>query len=130
MKIKLFLFILASFTLFSCEKDTAYISVTNNVHNVILENISYNDIYIGGYLLPGDSTGEKELSEESKSVSFPMSYPVKFYMVKGDNKVLLLTKENFSLHKDDKLNIVINDETEVINPMNRSTRHQRLKDLK
>ncbi|KAA6311295.1 hypothetical protein EZS27_037546, partial [termite gut metagenome] len=49
--------ILSAFALLSvsCDK-SASISVTNNVGNVSIENVSYGDIFIGyKFLLPGET---------------------------------------------------------------------------
>ena len=45
-----------------------------------------------------------------------MSAQVEFYMVKGDKRVFLKTKEYYRLEKDQKLSIIISDTTEVVNP--------------
>jgi hypothetical protein len=99
----------------SCEKK-ATIQVTNKVHNVQLDNISFDQIGIGSYILPGESSPETTVS--SRDISFPLSAPVQFYMVKGDRRVFLKTKEVYTLNVDDKLVVVISDDTEVVNILN------------
>jgi hypothetical protein len=72
----------------SCDK-SASISVTNNVSNVSIENISYGDIPIGyKFLLPGE-TVSKIISDERDRVKFPMSAQLQFYMVSGETKYSL-----------------------------------------
>ncbi len=108
----------ALFLFVSCKPKEAYLEVTNKVHNVKLENISYCGFWLGNSLLPGESTKKMLFSDDMDDVSFPMSGPIRFYMVRGENRVLLQTKENYELNTDQHLVIEITDETEVINPMN------------
>lgn len=96
----------------SCE-EKAEITIVNKIHNVRLEQISYQNIAIGGSLVPGESIC-KTISDEYSGVKFPMKSQIKFYMTKGDNLVLLKTKEYYTLDKDDELYIELTDETEVI----------------
>ncbi|KAA6323681.1 hypothetical protein EZS27_013023 [termite gut metagenome] len=113
--------ILSAFALLfvSCDKN-ASISVTNNVGNVSIENVSYGDISIGyKFLLPGE-TVSKIISDERDRVKFPMSAQLQFYMVSGENKVFLKSKEAYTLNADQHLKIIIDDHTEVINPMKAS----------
>jgi hypothetical protein len=95
-----------------CYKD-ATVSVTNNVHNVQLDNINFDQFGIGSRILPGESTPELTISE-SEGVRFPLSAPLQFYMIKGDRRVFLTTKEHYTLNADDRLVIVISDDTEVV----------------
>jgi hypothetical protein len=98
----------------SCE-EKAKIQVTNNVHNVRLDNISFSNTKIGNYLLPGESV---EMKVTNIDFPFPSSSQLEFYMVKGDKRVFLKTKEKFQVDKDETLKIVITDDTELINPIN------------
>ncbi|MDR2126382.1 MAG: hypothetical protein LBP63_06105 [Prevotellaceae bacterium] len=97
----------------SCDK-TATIQVTNNVHNVRLDNINFDKFGIGSHIITGESTQQVEISTQD-NVSFPLSAQLQFYMVKGDTRVFLKTKEIYTLNEDAKLIIVINDDTEVVN---------------
>jgi hypothetical protein len=99
----------------SCE-DEATIRVTNAVHNVQLDNVNFDKFGVGSYILPGESTPEVTIS--SKEASFPLSAQLQFYMVKGDRRVFLKTKDTYTLNADDKLTITINDDTEVVNMIN------------
>ncbi|MBB4037052.1 hypothetical protein GGR21_002966 [Dysgonomonas hofstadii] len=100
----------------SCDNN-ARVSVTNKVSNVRLENISYGDISLGSSkLIFGETTGERTISDRWDGIKFPMNEKVQFYMVSGDNRVLLITKESYKLDEDQHLNIVIDDDTDVINP--------------
>ena len=100
----------------SCENESV-IKITNNVHNVKLDKISFADIAVGSNLLPGESA-EKTISEYYTEISFPLSSQVEFYLVSADKRIFLKTKETFTLRADDKLTIIIDDNTEVISPMN------------
>ncbi|MDR0691699.1 MAG: hypothetical protein LBF69_01530 [Prevotellaceae bacterium] len=118
MKYRFIFCVILLFTLLltSCEKE-ATIKVTNNVHNVQLDNISFDKFGIGSYILPGETTPELTIST-ADDVSFPLSAPLQFYMVKGDRRVFLKTKEIYTLNVDDKLVVVISDDTEVVNMLN------------
>lgn len=100
----------------SCD-DEAEIKVTNKIGSVRLDNISFGEKGLINSLLPGESKSFT-LTERMDAVKFPMTDQIKFYMIKGDSRVLLYTKESFKLNKDQKLDIVITKDTEVINPMN------------
>jgi hypothetical protein len=104
----------------SCYKE-ATISVTNNVGNVSIGNISYGNIYIGyKSLLPGETASEI-ISNGRDEVKFPMSAQLQFYMISGENKVFLKSKETYTLNADQHLKIVIDNNTEVVNPMKTTT---------
>ena len=107
----------------ACKDDEAHIEVVNGVHNVRLQNISFVDFPLGYDLLPGESTGKKKLSEEYDDISFPLSGQIVFYMLGTDgSKVYLKTKESFRLNKNDNLQVVISDNTEVVNMVTGSIR--------
>jgi hypothetical protein len=117
MKTKIAILIFAgAFLLCSCSHE-AKIQVTNNVHNVRLDNISYVNVQIGSYLLPGEST-EMTITDKYENISFPVTAQLEFYMVKGDKRVYLKTKEYFKVDKDETRKIIISDSTELVNPMN------------
>jgi hypothetical protein len=107
--------LLFTLLLVSCYEE-ATIRVTNNVHNVQLDNINFDKIGIGTCVLPGETTQEVTIS--SREVSFPLSAQLQFYMVKSDRRVFLKTKETYTLNVDDKLVVVISDDTEVVNVLN------------
>jgi len=115
MKAKIIFFLFASILLSGCYNE-AKVQVTNKVHNVRLDNISFSKIPIGSYLLTGE-TAETILSDKYKDVSFPISSQLDFYMVKGDKRVYLRTKDYYRVDKDETLAVVITDDTELINPM-------------
>ncbi len=116
MKNLLYCFVFILF-LISCEEKKAHVQLTNKVHNVRLENISYGKIRISSYLLPGESSEKIEISEEDDNISFPFEAQIEFYMLKGDKRVYLKTKNSYKIDEDQELLIEINDNTEVINPM-------------
>ncbi|KAA6337195.1 hypothetical protein EZS27_014697 [termite gut metagenome] len=85
------------------------------------EVISYGNIYIGyKSLLPGETASEI-ISDGRDEVKFPMSAQLQFYMISGTNKVFLKSKEVYSLNADQHRKIVINNNTEVVNPMKTTT---------
>jgi hypothetical protein len=99
----------------SCHEE-AKIEVTNRVHNVRLDNISYSGVAVGSNLLPGESV-EAVVSDRYGSVSFPIIAPLEFYMVKGDRRVYLKTKASFHLEAGGVRRIVIEDGTEMVDGM-------------
>lgn len=101
----------------SCHEDKGTVRITNNIKNVRLDNVSYGKALISHQLLPGE-TKEYTLYDYMSGVSFPMTEQVQFYMVKGDTKVYLHTKEPYKLSDGQTLEIVLTDDTEVVNPMN------------
>jgi hypothetical protein len=115
MKIIILLFA-GAFFFAACEKE-AKVQVTNNVHNVRLDNISFSLVQVGSNLLPGESV-EITISDRYKTVSFPVTAQLEFYMVKGEKQVYLKTKEYFRVDEDETVKIIINDQTELVNPMN------------
>jgi DNA-binding LytR/AlgR family response regulator len=116
MKYRSIFYVILLFTLLCTSCDEATIQVTNKVHNVQLDNISFDKFGIGSHILPGEST--QELRLRHYETSFPLSAPIQFYMVKGDRRVFLKTKEIYTLNADDKLVVVISDDTEVENILN------------
>jgi len=115
MKTKIIFLFFLSVLLSGCYNE-AKVRVTNNVHNVRLDNISFSNIRIGSNLYPGATT-ETTISDAYKDISFPLSSQLEFYMVKGEQRVYLRTKKYYSVDKDETLTIVIADDTELINPM-------------
>lgn len=108
--------ILCAISLASCKDSRIY--VTNKIQNVQLENVSFGEeLGITSGLLPGE-TDYVEIDENTPGVDFPMTKHVRFYMVKGDSRVLLYTKEYYTVEKDDELRIILTDDTEVVNPLN------------
>ena len=101
---------------FSCREDEATITVINNIPNVRLDKVSYGVISVASYLIPGEK-GRITIDERMTGVSFPMEERTRFYMTKGDTKVLLYTKDSFVVGKKDNTEIVLTEDTEVINPM-------------
>jgi len=99
--------------LVSCHEE-AKITITNQVSGVKLDNISYCDIYLASNLLPGKS--QTKTITGGGDIKFPLNGQVYFVMTKGEDQVLLKTKQSFFIDKDDHLAIIISDETEVIAP--------------
>ncbi|MDR3366091.1 MAG: hypothetical protein LBO71_03890 [Prevotellaceae bacterium] len=95
--------------------DEASIRVTNKVHNVMLDNIQFDQIGIASGLLTGETTSKLTISEHTAGVNFPITAQVQFYMVQGDRRVFLKTEDVYTLDVDDNLTIVIDDSTAVVN---------------
>jgi hypothetical protein len=117
MKTRIAILMFAGAFLFLSCTNEAKVQVTNKVHNVRLDDISFSKLQVGSDLLPGEST-EITITDKYEDISFPLIAPLEFYMVKGDKRVYLKTKEYFKVDKDETLQIVINDNTELVNPMN------------
>lgn len=121
-------FIIFAILFISCKKE-ATISVTNNIKNVKLESVSFgDDISITRSLIPGE-TGSTTIDDNMSTVEFPMTKQIRFYMVKGDNRVLLYTKQSHTVDEKDDLKITLTDDTEVVNPINPISRSSSIKDL-
>jgi hypothetical protein len=116
MKTFSILFLLASAGFFASCHDEAQIEVTHRVHNVRLDQISFSKVRIGSELLPGESV-ETTLSDRYEDISFPVTAPLEFYMVKGDKRVYLKTKKLFRVDAGEKLQIVLEDATELVDGM-------------
>lgn len=99
----------------SC-KDEGTVEVTNNIRNVKLEYISFGEnVPVATTLLSGE-TAEVKVDHKMDNISFPIQAQLMFYMTAGGHRVLLYTKEMFTLDKDDHLRIVLTNDTEVVNP--------------
>jgi len=114
MKWKIIVLVGLMLVLVSCIEE-GRVKVQNNVHNVMLEDISWGDISVYYSLMPGE-TSDEVLIEDHKE-GFPKFGQVEFIMVRGDKQVYLKTKKRYSLDYGETLEIVITDTTEVINPM-------------
>ena len=114
MKLKAVFIIFIAFLTTSCY-ESGKIKVVNKVHNVKLENISWGDVSVYKYLLPGESSDEIEITDKKKN--FPMINQLEFYMVSNGRRVFLKTKAEYSLDYDETLEIVISDTTKLLNPM-------------
>lgn len=114
MKPLLYLFILV-FALFlvSCEEKEGTIEVKNSVDNVQLVNITIDGNYITSSLLPGESGKRTFYKNNYNDISFPIKGVIEFYMIKGDKRVYLRTKESYRLDEGKTLYIDITNETEV-----------------
>lgn len=98
----------------SCMKE-AKIQVVNDVHNVIMTDISWGDYSIFSSLMPGEASDKIEISEYASD--FPQTHRLKFYLSADGNTVFLETKEYYELDVDDFVRITITDTTEVVNPL-------------
>lgn len=116
------------FSLSSCEEE-AEIKITNSLGSVRLDNLSFGDKGVIYSLLPGESKSFT-ISTRMDNINFPISEQLKFYMVKGDSKVFLYTKESFKVDKDQTLHIEVTEDTEVINPLKETKSVMTLEDWK
>jgi hypothetical protein len=90
------------------------IQVQNNISNVKIMDIRWGSAYIVTELLPGE-TSEKRTVHKSL-VELPASNRLSFTMKANNQSVYLETEEEFFLDEDEKLIIVLTDDTEVTNP--------------
>lgn len=95
----------------SCEKE-AKIRVQNNISKVQITEIYWGNTYITSSLLPGQTSGEKTLTEDK----IPATHSISFKMTANNKTVYLETKETFRIDEDDDILIVLDDKTEVYNP--------------
>lgn len=115
MKTKIIYLLFLSLFAFSCVEE-AEIRVTNKLPNVKLDNIKFYECYVGSYILPGETRGT--MIQEGYSIKFPIVSQLEFTMSNGNKRVYLKTKESFTLNKDDVLEIIIDEDMEVISPLN------------
>ncbi|MEA2043068.1 MAG: hypothetical protein U9N85_11025 [Bacteroidota bacterium] len=100
----------------SCEKEVeGVVKVQNKVHNVRLEQIRWNDRQISYSLLPGE-TSDQVIFTDYKEF-FPKTEVLEFYMTANNKRVYLKTRESYTLNAGGELNIIISDDTEVLNPI-------------
>jgi FtsP/CotA-like multicopper oxidase with cupredoxin domain len=98
----------------SCKERTADLTVGNMLDNVVLERISIGDYAVEyGQILPGMNAHERFKSYNDSL--FPIIGQISFYMVSGDNRVFLQTKEIFTLDEGMSLVVNIDSDTEVVN---------------
>lgn len=107
--------ILACAALFAaaCTK-TAEIKVTNRVGSCMISNMTFGEYNIPGSMITNESSEVKEIKAGKRD--FPKKHPLKFYMTKGPNKVVLRTREEFELKQGQTLEIAIENDTEVLTP--------------
>ncbi|MCD7933209.1 MAG: hypothetical protein LUH15_18675 [Tannerellaceae bacterium] len=114
-KLYTLLFGLTTLLLASC-KDEGTVEVTNNIQYVKLEYISFGDkVPVATSLLSGE-TAQVTVDHKMKDISFPIQAQLMFYMTAGEHRVLLYTKDTYTLDKDDHLQIVLTNDTKVVNP--------------
>ncbi len=118
-KIGFILFI--GFLLTSCH-EKATIKVQNMLPKAVIYNVEWGGVPISGRIIPGQSSTKIELHDGFGSlsyydISFPASYPLKFYIALNGDKVYVQTRESYRLDDDDDLVIVIDDATKVFNPL-------------
>jgi hypothetical protein len=102
-------------TLMSCEPYCdSKISVRNDVSKVKIENINFGEYQISGSLIPSETSTATTITD--KKGTFPKTGFISFYMISNGSRVLLRTKEVFSLDGDKSLDVVINNDTEVLAP--------------
>jgi hypothetical protein len=102
-------------TLMSCEPYCdSKITLRNDVSKVKIENINFGEYQISGSLITSETSAAKTITD--KKGTFPKTGYISFYMVSNGSRVLLRTKEVFSLGADKALDVVINNDTEVQAP--------------
>ena len=105
-------FIVISCSLLACDKKGT-IRIVNKVDQTSLEEVEWGDHLLAQELLPGESE-EVEITKYMEEL--PSSHVVQFKMSANGNRVFLQTREEFFLDYDDMREIIIDDDTEVINP--------------
>ena len=104
--------------IFSCDDEEmvkGVVTVQNKVHNARLESINFGDNGVSYSLLPGQSSGKVTIEDYKEF--FPKVSQLEFKMVRNGNTVYLKTNEICQLNYGDTLSIVIDDSTEVFNPI-------------
>lgn len=109
------------FLLTSCQEE-ATIKVQNMLPKAVISNVEWGGVPLSSKILPGQSSSKMEFkdgfgSQSYYDISFPASYPLKFYIVFNGDMVYVQTRESYRLDADDDLVIVIDDSTKVFNPL-------------
>jgi hypothetical protein len=118
MKQYILIFIVAIFTLTSCQKKSK-IRVQNMLPKALIQNVEWGKIPISSQILPGQTSEAIVVYEDEPyyDIKLPESKPVKFYISLNGDLVYLQTKFSFCLNEDDDLTILIADTTQVFNPL-------------
>jgi len=80
----------------------------------LITNMSFYAKIKTGSLITNASSSVEEIRD--KKNNFPKKFPVVFYRESKGNRVLLRTKEEFTLNFEDSLNVIIKNSTEVHAP--------------
>lgn len=108
----LLLFTLAG--LASCKESS--IQIQNNISQVSISDVYWGDFHLADQLYPGQSSDELIL--QCAHHDFPFDEPIRFIMSSGNKSIYLETKAKYYLDCDDALQIILTDDTEIINPNN------------
>lgn len=108
-----YILLFLSALLTSCYKPGS-ISVENKVSNSQLNSIYWGDTYIGGSLLPGQTSGEVTVKKYMEKL--PAKHNVSFVLKANGKEVYLETKQQYSLTEDQSIVITIDDTTAIFNP--------------
>lgn len=108
------LWIIVALGLQSCYQ-TAEVSVQNNISNVVINQVKWGGVDLGGGVLPGQQTEKKKVRKQMKRL--PASETVSFVMSANGKLVFLRTKARFMLTQGDDIVITLDDATEVETPL-------------
>lgn len=112
MKRIIFLLVISVF-FFSCKKE-ADMNLKNNVSNAVLNSINWGEFALGGDLYPGETTEVRVF--KGREVDFPETHKITFRMTVNNQEVYLETVEEYTLDEGGYQEIVIDDNTAVVNP--------------
>ena len=108
-------YLLPVFLLITSCMERGTIEVQNRLPNVKIESITFEEYGMSASLLPGEDSDQLIIKDEKKS--WPKRSRLEFYMVSGSKTVYLQTRKVFELNYDQDLIIVIDDTTQVQNPL-------------
>lgn len=97
----------------SCYKP-GEIQIRNNISQVEIMDVKWGDIYVATDLMPGETSGKYSIPKSVEKL--PKSNHVSFKMTANNKTVYLETQEEFLLEEDGDLLIVLDDDTQVVNP--------------
>lgn len=112
-RLKLVIFIATVFVLQSCYK-SGEIQVQNNISNVVIEDVYWGDNYLSSELMPGEKSSVNIINKYEEEL--PSSNTITFKMTANNSSIYLQTVEKFTLNQDEKILIVLEDSTKVVNP--------------
>jgi hypothetical protein len=94
--------------------ETGDIQVQNDISNVKITDVEWGSFLVAYELLPGERSSRITIDKYSETL--PSSHKISFKMKAKNRTIYLETVEKFRLSQDDYLLIVLDNETEVLNP--------------
>ncbi|MEM9888139.1 MAG: hypothetical protein AAF849_19760 [Bacteroidota bacterium] len=104
------LFVLACSLLFCACKEDSSLTVSNELENVVLQNVRWDDQFVATELLPGQS-GELVLSPYTTDL--PKAAVIQFEMIAANRRIGLRTVEVFEVEEQQDVRVEIDSALQV-----------------